>query len=149
MGWTHDFINGSYYEDDWTGERMSTHEYYERQRRRENLRKGQHYILIETCEGQIRGKKTYCDIRKWNYYADQEEAPKDIVILSEKECIKNEKRNSYYRKYKGDHYLSVEVDSNVKLKVDKVEEIQGFFICTTKGKGTLYTKEEFQEKILP
>lgn len=71
-----------------------------------------------------------------------------MVILSEKEYIKNEKRTCYYRRYKGDYYLSVEVEVNKKLKVDKVEEVCGFFICTVKGRGTLYTEEEFREKFL-
>lgn len=147
MGWTHDFINGYYYED-WKGERISPTEYYQKQRQKERLRQGQHYILINICEGKINNKETYCDLHKWNYYAEDENAPEDVVILSEKEYIKNEKRTCYYRRYKGDYYLSLEVEANKKLKVDKVEEVCGFFICTVKGRGTLYTEEEFREKFL-
>lgn len=147
MGWTHNFINGFYYEN-WKGEKISPTEYYQRQLETEERRKGQHYILIKICEGKINGEKTYCDLRRWHYYADQENAPKDVVILSENEYIRNEKRTSHYRRYKGDDYLSLEVEANKKLKVDKVEEVCGFFLCTVKGRGTLYTKEEFREKIL-
>lgn len=147
MGWTHDFINGFYYED-WEGRRLSPTEYYRKQVQKERLRQGQQYILIKICESKIKGEETYCDLRKWNYYADQENAPKDVVILTEKEYIRNEKRTCYYRRYKGDYYLSLEVEVNKKLKVDKVAEVWGFFVCTVKGKGTLYTEEEFRKKFL-
>ncbi len=144
---THDFINGCYYEDE-KGEKISPEEYYQRQWEEERLRQGQHYILIQICEGMINGKKIYCDLYRWNYYADQESEPKEVVILSKNEYIKNEKRTFYYRRYKGDSYLSLEVEVNKKLKVDKVEEVCGFLLCTIKGRGTLYTKEEFMAKFL-
>ncbi|MCI9287222.1 MAG: hypothetical protein HFJ57_04520 [Clostridia bacterium] len=147
MGWTHDFVNGFYYENS-RREKISPTEYYQRQWKKERLRQGQHYILINICESKIKGDKIYYDIYKWNYYAEDENAPEAVVILSEKEYIKNEKRTCYYRRYKGDYYLSVEVEVNKKLKVDKVEEVCGFFICTVKGRGTLYTEEEFREKFL-
>lgn len=147
MAWTHDFINGFYYEN-WEGERISPTEYYERQWKYERIRQGQHYILINICESKIKGNKIYYDVYKWNYYAEYENALEDVVILSEKEYIKNEKRTCYYRRYKGDFYLSLEVEANKKLKVDKVEEVCGFFICTVKGRGTLYTEEGFREKFL-
>lgn len=144
---THDFFNGFYYEDE-EGEKISEEEYHQRQWEEERLRQGQHYILIKICEGIINGKKTYYDLYRWHYYADQENAPKDVVILSKNEYIKNENRTFYYRRYKGDSYLSLEVEANKKLKVDKVEEVCGFFLCTVKGRGTLCTREELREKFL-
>ena len=71
-----------------------------------------------------------------------------MVILSEKENMKNEKSGTYYRRYKGDSYVSIKVEVNRKLKIDKVEEVFGLLLCTVKGKGILYTKEDFREKFL-
>ena len=149
MGLTHDFINGFYFEDHETGEKISETEYYEREWKQEKVRQGQHYILIMICEGKVKGQETYCDLHRWHYYADDEKAPKDVVILSENEYIKNEKRTCYYRRYKGDDYFLLEVEANNKLRVDKVEEVCGFFVCTVNGRGTLYTKEEFRKRFLP
>lgn len=146
MGMVHDFINGFYYEDDFSGERISEEEYYSRELKEEAHRKGQHYILIKICESKIKGEEFYCDLEQWHYYADREVAPHNVVILSKNEYIKNEKTCSYYRKYKGDDYFFLEVEANVKLKADKVEEIHGFFLCTVKGRGRLYTEKEFREK---
>ncbi len=148
MALCHDFINGFYYEDYWTGERKSPTEYYQEQSKKKELRKGQHYILIKLCEDKIRGNKIYCSLQRWHYYADRESAPKNVVILSEKEYIKNTKKHSYYRRYSGDSYTSLEVEKNIKLKVDKVEKVCDFFLCTIKGNGKLYTEEEFYSKFL-
>lgn len=134
--------------ENWTGECMSITEYGRMQYENEKHRKGQQYILIEICEGKIEGKEAYCNFDKWYYYAKEEKLPENVVILSEDEYIKNEKGISYYRKYKGDTYVWLEVEANKKLKVDKVEEIYGFLLCTVKGKGALYTKEEFLKKFL-
>ena len=153
MGWTHDFINGFYYEN-WKGEKISPTSYYLRQLRQEKIQKGRQYILIGICEGKIKDLKYLynfhvCDFyHTWNYSADQENPPENVVILSENEYIKNEKKSSYYRKYKGDHYLSVEVEVNKKLNADRVDEVCGFFVCVVKGKGKLYTREEFIKKFL-
>lgn len=144
---THDFMNGFYYED-WKGEKISPEEYYQRLWEEERRRQGQQYILIKICEAQMRGIQIYYDMYKWHYYADQEKAPKNVVILSENEYIRNEKRTCYYRRYKGDDYLSVEVEVNKKLQFDKVEEVCGFFLCTVKGRGTLYTKENLEKVLL-
>jgi len=144
----HDFINGEYYEDYWTGERISTTEYYRRERKRQKCIEGKQYILIKTCEDKIKGKESYCSLERWFYYAYREIPPKNVVILSRNEYIKNEKGECYYRRFKGDDYLLLEVEDNVKLEVDKVEVIYGFFLCTAKGKGTLYTKEVFYKKFL-
>ena len=63
MGWTHDSINGFYYEDR-EGKRLSPTEYYRKQVEKEKLRQGQQYILIKICEGKIKGEETYCDLHK-------------------------------------------------------------------------------------
>ena len=122
--------------------------YYEKELEEELRRKGQHYILIKLCESKINGREFYCDVDQWHYYASEEMAPNNVVILSENEYIKNEKIGSYYRKYKGDDYFFLEVEANVKLKADKVEKIYDFFLCTVKGRGILYTEEEFREKFI-
>ena len=148
MPMCHDFINGFYYEDYFTGEKISEMDYYEKELEEELRRKGQHYILIKLCESKINGREFYCDVDQWHYYASEEMAPNNVVILSENEYIKNEKIGSYYRKYKGDDYFFLEVEANVKLKADKVEKIYDFFFCTVKGRGILYTEEEFREKFI-
>lgn len=143
----HDFIHGFYHEDYFTGERISEAEYYRKQRALRETQKCQHYILIKTCDSKIRGEKTYYSITQW-HYACNENPPENVVILSDKEYIKNEKRGAFYRSYSGNSPFSLEVVSNIKLKADKVEVIHGFFLCISNGKGTLYTKEAFQKEFL-
>lgn len=145
----HDFINGFYYEDYFTGERISETEYYRREIEKEMRQRGQQYILIKLCESKIKKEKFYCDIDiiRWHYRAGEEEFPHNVVILSENEYIKNEKKWSYYRRYKGD-YIFLEVEVNKQLRVQKVEKIFDFFLCTVDGRGILYTEKEFREKFI-
>jgi len=147
MPMCHDFINGFYYEDSFTGERISEMEYYRREREEELRRKGQQYILIKLCESNINGNEFDFDDYQW-YFAEQEKPPQNVVILSENEYIKNEEKCSYYRKYNVNYSFFIEVEANMKLKVDKVEKIYEFFLCKIKGKGKLYTEKEFREKFL-
>ena len=148
MVMVHDFINGFYYEDYFTGERISELEYHKRECEEKLRRQGQYYILIKLCESKINGKEFYCDMDRQRYYAGEEMPPYDVVILSKNEYIKNEEKCSYYRKYKGDDYFFLEVETNMKLKADKVEKNDGFFLCTVKGRGKLYTEREFREKFI-
>lgn len=143
----HDFWNGEYYEDSFTGKRDSVEEYHRKQREEELRRKGQQYILINKCESLINKTTFICDIYRWHYNASEVKKPLKVVILSENEYIKNEKE-CYYRSYEGDHYLSLKVKTNRRLKVDKIEEIHGFLIVHKKGKGVLYTKEQFEKEFL-
>jgi len=141
----HDFINGEYYEDSFTGETISVSEYYRRQEEEELHRECQHYILIDKCESIVNKEKFYCDIYRWHYDL-RDKKPKDVVILSRNEYIKNEKRACYYRAYKGEDYIFFEVTANRKLNADRIEEIHGFFIVYKKGRGVLYTKEQFEKE---
>ena len=142
----HDFINGEYYEDTFTGETMSIQEYYEGENEKELRRECQQYILIKKCESIIHNSYFYCDLFKWHYRLS-ENKPEDTIILSNNEYIKKEGKKYFYRSYKGEDYLFLEVTCNKLLSIDKIEEIYGFIICTIKGKGILYTKEQFIEKI--
>ena len=54
----------------------------------------------------------------------------------------------YYRSYQGEHYSSLKVLENKRLPLEKVEMLCGFFLCTRKGHGKLYSKEQFLEKFL-
>lgn len=145
----HDFINGEYYEDFLTGEKISVEEYHRRKWEEELRREGQHYILIDKCESIINQTKFFCDLFRWHYFASKEKKPsKDVVILSENEYIKNEKKACYYRLYDGDDYIDLKVKANRKLKAEKIEEIHGFFLVHKKGRGILYTKEQFEKEFL-
>ena len=138
----HDFINGEYYKDSFTGERLSVEEHYEREKEKRKRRECQHYILIQQCECIIHQTKFFCDLFRWHYKMDERE-PEGVIILSYNEYLKNENGTVYYRAYDGDDYLSLKLRSNKELKIDNVEEVLGFLLCTTKGHGRLYTKEQF------
>ncbi len=143
----HDFINGEYYEDFFTGETISVEEHYERESQTKLHQKYQHYILIESCESIINQNKFFCDFSRW-YYPSNEKQPTGTVILSENEYIKNEKKTAFYRCYQGEHYNSLKVLKNKQLPLEKVEELYGFLLCRKKGNGKLYTKEQFIEEFL-
>lgn len=138
----HDFINGEYYEDSFTGERLSVEEHYEREKEKRKRRECQHYILIQQCECIIHQTKFFCDLFRWHYNMD-EQRPEGVIILSANEYLKNENGTFYYRAYDGDHYLFLKLKINKKLNIDNVEDVLGFLLCTTKGHGRLYTKEQF------
>ncbi len=138
----HDFINGEYYEDSFTGERLSVEEYWERKEEEEKRRECKHYILIKQCECIIHQTNFFCDLFRWHYNMD-ERRPEEVIILSANEYLKNENGTFYYRAYDGDHYLSLKLKTNKELKIDNVEEVLEFLLCTTKGHGVLYTKEQF------
>lgn len=138
----HDFINGEYYEDSFTGEKLSVEEYWERKEEEEKRRECKHYILIKQCECIIHQTNFFCDLFRWHYNMD-ERRPEEVIILSANEYLKNENGTFYYRAYDGDHYLSLKLKTNKELKIDNVEEVLGFLLCTTKGHGVLYTKEQF------
>lgn len=148
MSLCHDFWNGEYYEDFLTGETCSVEEYNKKQWEEELRRKGQHHILISKCESLINKTTFICDIYRWHYNASEEKKPSKVIILSENEYIKNQNKEYYYRSYEGDHYLSLKVKMNIRLKVDKIEEIHGFLIVHKKGRGILYTKEQFKKEFL-
>ncbi len=142
----HDFINGVYYEDPFTGEKISESEYCEMKYEEELLRQYQHYILIAECESFINNTFFYCDSIRWNYRTSQVDS-ENIIILSETEYIKNEDGVYYYRSYKGDDYLSLEVVCNKQIHLDKIDELYDFIVCVIKGKGFLYRKNQFIETI--
>ncbi len=152
----HDFYNGEYYQDCFTGETCSIEEYNERKREEERKRKEallfqecQHYKLIEECEARINEGKSSFSLRHGCVYDLDIKKPEGVVIISDTEYIKSEKRNKcFYRKYQGKHELFLEVLVNKKLPIDKVQEIHGFFLCTKKGKGVLYTREQFIKEVL-
>lgn len=148
MSLCHDFWNGEYYEDSFTGETCSVEEYHRKQSERQQCRKGQHYILIKKCESIINQTMFACDIYRWHYRALEEKKPSQIIILSEYEYIKSEDKSYYYRSYEGEHYLDLKVKMNRRVNVDKIEEIYGFLIVYKKGKGALYTTEQFKKEFL-
>ncbi|MCI8384422.1 MAG: hypothetical protein HFJ33_06160 [Clostridia bacterium] len=147
----HDFFNGEYYEDTFTGEKISLWEYDKRKYEEEKRRKNQQYILIEKCESLIKDSYFYCDMFRW-YYNPLEEKPKNVIVLSETEYIKKEEDGYYYRAYRGKSYIFLEVITNKKLKLEKsvkLEKQKNSLVEIKKGRIIIYrSQKQFLEENL-